>query len=101
MNDPKPLGAPRPEITEALGLELAARVATHGASAEMLTVMRFEHPGVRFTACSENDVPALLQPWLSHGNVNVYLLDATEHCVSLTKDPAIACGMLFALNDDE
>lgn len=93
--------APRPEITEALATELGARVLAHGGSPEMLAVMRLEHPGVRFVVCNEDDVSPRLSPWLSLTGIQVFLLDASEHCVSITTVPERACGLLFALISDD
>lgn len=100
MNTPSPLPV-RTEISEDLGRELAARVKANNGSAEIISLLRQEHPGLRFTLCSENDIPARMPVWLEHEGIAVYLLDATEHCVSLTTNPERACGLLFALTDDD
>jgi hypothetical protein len=100
MNAPDALPQ-KPQITPELARELAARVKTHDGSAEMLTVMRLEHPGLRFAVCSEEDIPARMPTWLEHDGVSMYLLDATEHCVSLTTNEDRACGLVFTINSDE
>ena len=100
MNAPNAL-PPKPQLTPELARELAARIKAHDGSAEVLTVMRLEHPGLRFAVCSDEDIPARLPAWLVHDGVSMYLLDATEHCVSLTNNEDRACGLVFTIAGDD
>ena len=76
---------------------LARRFAAAGGIETQLQLFRDENPGMRFVACSEDDIPPRLQPWVAVDGVAVYLMDATEHCVRLSQDPERACGLVFAL----
>lgn len=76
---------------------LARRFAAEGSDEAVLARIRAAHPGLRFYACSEDDVPPRLPPWLTEGRIAVYLMDASEHCVRLSRDPEHACGLVFAV----
>ena len=80
---------------------LAQRFTTAGADEAALAALRAEHPDLRFATCSEDDVPPRLQAWTSAPGVQIYLLDATEHCMRLSRDPETACGIVFALEVEE
>jgi len=88
-------------IGELTATELARRFAAAGGAETQLAEFRREFPALRFYACSEDDIPPRLPPWLSVAGVGVYLIDASEHCVSLTRDPEGACGIVFALEAEE
>ncbi|MBL8437084.1 MAG: hypothetical protein JNM61_02695 [Zoogloeaceae bacterium] len=83
-------------IAESVALDLARRFAASPSDEAALATFRAEHPGLRFLACSEDDIPARLSPWLTAEGVELYLMDATEHCVRLSRDPENACGLVFA-----
>lgn len=77
-------------------LDLANRFAASPSDEVALAAFKAEYPGLRFFACTEDDVPPRLSPWLAVDGVEVYLMDATEHCVRLSRDPESACGLVFA-----
>lgn len=83
-------------ISEPEARRLAERFAASGSDEAALAAFKAEHPSLRFFACSEDDIPARLPPWLAAAGVEVYLMDATEHCVRLSRDPESACGLVFA-----
>lgn len=74
---------------------MARRIAAGGEAT--LAEFRAEHPELRFYACSEDEVPPRLAPWAAADGVEVFLIDATEHCVRLSREPENACGLVFAL----
>ncbi|MCB1887745.1 MAG: hypothetical protein KDH20_09065 [Rhodocyclaceae bacterium] len=88
-------------IAAELAGDLARRFASGSDETAALSAFRQEHPELRFYACSEDDIPPRLSPWLSVDGVGVYLIDASEHCMSLTRDPEHACGLVFALEAEE
>lgn len=102
MNAPNALPQ-RLQITPELARELATRIKVHNGATEILAVMRVEHPGLRLLICNADDIPARMPTWLEHDGVAMYLLDATEHCVSLTTNEDRACGIVFTLlsGDDD
>ena len=83
-------------IAESTALDLAKRFLASPSEDAALASFKSEYPGLRFFACSEDDIPARLSPWLAAEGVELYLMDATEHCVRLSKDPESACGLVFA-----
>lgn len=58
-------------------------------------------PELRFTFCSDDDMPARLPPSLRCERFNLYLLGGGEHCLSLTADAEQAIGVVLAQVDDE
>ncbi len=58
-------------------------------------------PDLRFTFCSDDDMPARLPPALRNDRFNLYLVGGGEHCLSLTVDPERAIGVVLAQVDDE
>jgi len=51
---------------------------------------------LRFTVCSDDDMPARLPPALKREKFNLYLVNGSEHCLSLTDDPLQAIGVVLA-----
>ena len=58
-------------------------------------------PELRFTLCSDDDMPARMKPVLTREQFNLYLVSGSEHCLSLTDDPSSAIGVVVALVDKE
>jgi len=57
--------------------------------------------GISLTCCSDNDIPGRAKPAYQGTGFDLYLVDATAHCASLTNDLTIACGVVLALHDDD
>lgn len=57
-------------------------------------------PELRFTLCSDDDMPARLPPAVQRDTFNLYLIGEGEHCVSLTDDPLRAIGVVLASVED-
>lgn len=51
-------------------------------------------PGLPFVRLSARDIDE--PPFRTLETYNLYLLDASEHCVKLTTDPAMATGVVVA-----
>lgn len=66
-----------------------------------LDFLRRRWPGLRFTVCGDDDVPARLPPVLARPGFNLYLVDGSEHCLTLTDDPEMAIGVVLAWMDEE
>ncbi|WP_036523964.1 DUF6129 family protein [Nitrincola sp. A-D6] len=58
-------------------------------------------PDASLTCCSDNDIPGQARPAYQGSGFDLYLVDATAHCASLTNDLTIACGVVLALHDDD
>jgi hypothetical protein len=65
-----------------------------------LDSMRGRWPGMHFTLCGDDDVPARLTPVLERPGFNLYLVNGSEHCLTLTNDPEVAIGVVLAKMDE-
>jgi hypothetical protein len=83
-------------IDPALIDRLADSVQRQGLDEAAIAALRAAHPGLHFTVCEDEDVPARLVPVAERPGFNVYLVDAGEHCVKFTTEPAQASGLVFA-----
>ncbi len=61
-----------------------------------LARLRSAWPALHLTLCSEDDVPARLPAVLERPGFNLYLVNGSEHCLSLTNDPDVAIGVVLA-----
>ena len=66
-----------------------------------LASLKQSWPDLRFTFCSDDDMPARLPPALRREGFNLYLVNGSEHCLSLTDDPLQAIGVVLAEVDEE
>jgi len=57
-------------------------------------------PDLRFTLCSDEDMPARMPPALQRAGFNLYMVGGGEHCLSLTTDPEQAIGVVLAWVDE-
>ncbi len=86
--------------TEQLG-QIADFAATLGdLNDDRLQVIKQRWPDLRFTLCSDEDMPARLEPALKKQQFNLYMVGSSEHCLSLTDDPQSAIGVVVALVDE-
>lgn len=56
---------------------------------------RSEFPGLTLTRCDALDMQEET-PFRSYPTFDLYLLDASDHCVQLTTDPEAATGIVLA-----
>lgn len=64
--------------------------------------LRAAFPGLVFTACSDDDIPARVRPVRDLGSHRLYLVACPDgHCLSLTDDGDAATGVVIATCDDE
>ncbi|MFY9259856.1 MAG: DUF6129 family protein [Gallionella sp.] len=64
-----------------------------------LTTLKQTWSNLRFTLCSDDDMPARLSPAVKCEKFNLYLVGGGEHCLSLTDDPLNAIGIVLACVD--
>ena len=83
-------------IDPALIEALASGVEGQGLDEAAIAALRAAHPGLHFTLCSDEDVPARLAPAAERAGFRVYLVDAGEHCVKFTTEAEQASGLVFA-----
>jgi hypothetical protein len=82
-----------PETLEQIASAAAALGELNEAALEAL---KQRWPELRFTLCSDDDMPARLPPALRRDGFNLYLVGGGEHCLSLTQDPLMAIGVVLA-----
>ncbi|MGB4468752.1 MAG: DUF6129 family protein [Azovibrio sp.] len=64
--------------------------------------LRKKFPGVMFTVCGEDDIPARLKHALeTPTHYLYYFTNASGHCLEFTSDPAAATGIVVAARADE
>ena len=69
-------------------------------AADLSGRLRESFPGLSFTVCADDDI-INGRPALEGKGYNLYLVDASSHCLSLTRDPESASGVVVAWTSDE
>jgi hypothetical protein len=87
--------------TDTLEQVAGAASALNVLNEETLISLKKTWPDLRFTLCSDDDMPARLPAVLKRDTFKLYLVNGSEHCLSLTDDPANAIGIVLATVDDE
>jgi hypothetical protein len=68
---------------------------------ESLAGLKQTWPDLRFTLCSDEDMPARMPPALQRDKFNLYMVGGGEHCISLTTNMEQAVGVVLAWVDEE
>lgn len=74
---------------------IAEKVASVGVSEQTVMALRAEWPDVHFTYCMDDDI-AGKQPVRQEEAFNLYLVDASAHCLSITSNEDVATGLVIA-----
>ena len=75
--------------------EILAFVNAEGGEANVIAKLRERWPDMHFTHCLEDEL-CLEEPVREGETANVYVVDGSEHCMKITKDPDTATGILIA-----
>ncbi len=75
---------------------ITTRAAELELSESSIAHLRREWPGIHFTFCSEDDVPARLKPVFEGQGFNLYLVNNADHCVAFTSQLEAATGIVLA-----
>lgn len=67
----------------------------------LVTHLRRSFPGVHFSVCSDDDMPARLPAAAGNGRYRLYYVASGAHCLSLTTDAEAATGLVVALCDED
>ncbi len=81
---------------EKLG-EIEALLADPSADASVFADFRQKFPGVSLTRCDASDVD-VEHPYKEFPRFTLYLVSAINHCVSITRDPSVATGIIVVQN---
>ena len=74
---------------------VAERINTDYLNDALIAQLRLEFAPLHFTYCSDDDVGGV-SPVLEHERFNLYLIDAREHCLTLTNNAETATGLVVA-----
>lgn len=87
---------------------IVARVADSVAEAspflldiDLQKQLRVEFDGLRVVVCNDDDVSPNILPALGNVRCNVYYLDASGHCVKLTREAGTASGLVVGMLADD
>jgi hypothetical protein len=75
-------------------LEIEEALSPPDVDAGMLATLRGRFPHLSWTRCDASDVTET--PFRSYSRFDIHLLDAADHCVQITSDPACATGIVLA-----
>jgi hypothetical protein len=81
--------------------KVIAQVDAIGLAEATVVALRQAWPGVHFTYCTEDDVPARLQPVAVGAGYGVYLVSGAEHCVAFTDHLEAATGLVLAARSED
>lgn len=87
-------------VPETLEQIASAAVTLGDLNDHALASLKKTWPDLRFTFCNDDDMPARLPPTLRRNKFNLYLVNGSEHCLSLTDDPLHAIGVVLASVDE-
>lgn len=88
-------------ITPSLLKQIVDKADTVGLSEPVIATLRLKWPGLSFTWCSENDIPARLNPHATGSGYDLYLVSGAEHCVAFTDHLEAATGIVLASRDGD
>ncbi len=88
-------------IAEALLAGVLDRVAAQTGIADerLLGNLREDFPGVHFSVCSDDDMPARMSPAAQNTVCRLYYVSSGGHCLSLCTYAESASGLVVALVD--
>ena len=88
-------------IDAALLDAVGARIGEVGVSETILPVLREVWPQVHFTFCSEDDIPARLNPAAKGDGFSLYLVSGLQHCIGFTTQFEAATGLVIAADSED
>lgn len=76
--------------------KISAVLTRAGLTEDSVAALRKAFPDLHFTFCSDDDVGVAHTPVRRTPTFNIYLIDASEHCLRFTRDLAAATGLVLA-----
>ena len=74
--------------------EIDAALSAPDADASVFAQLRSRFPHLSWTRCDASDVTE--SPFRTYSRFDVHLVDRSDHCVTITADPARASGIVLA-----
>lgn len=81
--------------------QVTAKVDAIGLGEATVAALRQAWPGIHFTYCSEDDIPARLNPQAKGQGFGIYLVSGAEHCVAFTDHLEAATGLVLAADSED
>lgn len=78
-----------------------AQIARVGLTDQLTTQLRQCWPGLSFTQCAVDDVPARLKPVGGGPGYSLFLVQGAAQCVAFTQELAQATGLVIAAHDED
>jgi hypothetical protein len=75
-------------------------VKSQSISGQIVESLRSHFPDLHFTYCMDDDVVGA-KPVFEDPNFNLYLVNSSSHCLSLTNDLDAASGLVIAEVEEE
>jgi hypothetical protein len=88
-------------ITQTFLDQIETIVTRAGLSSDSLAALREAFPDHHFTHCLDDDISAGIEPVREAEGFNLYLIDASEHCLRFTRELDSATGLVLAEVGDE
>jgi hypothetical protein len=82
-------------ITQEQLNQISELVKSGPVSEQALERLRSSFPGIHFTYCMDDDVVGA-GPVFEDPAFNLYLVDSSSHCLTLTRDLELATGLVLA-----
>ena len=79
---------------------ILAEIESDGLSESLIATVRQRYPDFHFTYCMDDDMDAHTPARVCRG-FNVYYVNSTDHCATLTTNLEQASGLVFAEVMDE
>jgi hypothetical protein len=83
-------------ITDELIDQLMAILSRAGLTDDSVAALRDAFPALHFTHCLDDDIGAGIEPARKAERFNLYLVDGRSHCMTFTRDPDAATGLVLA-----
>jgi hypothetical protein len=81
--------------------KVVAQVDAIGLGEATVAALRQAWPGIHFTWCLDDDIPARLKPVAQGAGYGVYLVSGAEHCVAFTDHLEAATGLVLAARSED
>jgi len=83
-------------INDELIDQIVTILSRAGLTDDSVAALRDAFPALHFTHCLDDDIGAGIEPAREAEGFNLYLVDGRSHCMTFTRDPDAATGLVLA-----
>jgi len=83
-------------INDELIDQIVTILSRAGLTDDSVAALRDAFPALHFTHCLDDDIGAGIEPAREAESFNLYLVDGRSHCMTFTRDPDSATGLVLA-----